>query len=242
MTKVSVAYLITQYPAVSHTFIASEIHALEAHGVTVQRFSVRAAAPDLPEDAHEERMRTTVVHDLRLMLVAVASGLWHVPLPMMRVLRQAVLPAHPATAGDRLARVGYVASALVVWRAMRRDLTRHVHVHFSNNACEIARMVCELGRPDQFTWSFTVHSFRMNGLDHTSAQDWPTRNQGRWGPLKEKVSSAAFVACISEDSKARLREIAPRTAPDKLVTVRMGFNPRLFTPGPAQPLTAQRFC
>ena len=38
-----VAYLVNQYPHVSHSFIRREIAALEAHGVAVARFSVRPA-------------------------------------------------------------------------------------------------------------------------------------------------------------------------------------------------------
>ena len=38
---VKVAYLVNQYPAVSHSFIRREIVALEARGVTVERFSIR---------------------------------------------------------------------------------------------------------------------------------------------------------------------------------------------------------
>ena len=34
-----VAYLVNQYPHVSHSFIRREILALEAHGVTVERFT-----------------------------------------------------------------------------------------------------------------------------------------------------------------------------------------------------------
>jgi hypothetical protein len=36
-----VAYLVNQYPHVSHSFIRREIIALEAQGLTVERFSIR---------------------------------------------------------------------------------------------------------------------------------------------------------------------------------------------------------
>jgi colanic acid/amylovoran biosynthesis glycosyltransferase len=38
-----VAYLVSQYPALSHTFIEREIAALRAGGVEVSTFSVRPA-------------------------------------------------------------------------------------------------------------------------------------------------------------------------------------------------------
>ena len=36
----TVAYLCSEYPRVSHSFIRREIRALEAHGVAVERFSI----------------------------------------------------------------------------------------------------------------------------------------------------------------------------------------------------------
>ena len=37
----NVAYLVNQYPHVSHSFIRREIAALEVQGITIQRFSIR---------------------------------------------------------------------------------------------------------------------------------------------------------------------------------------------------------
>ena len=36
-----IAYLVNQYPTTSHSFIRREIHALEAQGVEVLRFSIQ---------------------------------------------------------------------------------------------------------------------------------------------------------------------------------------------------------
>ena len=52
----SVAYLINQYPKVSHSFIRTEIRALEEQGVTVERFAVRpVGGPELGLGASGER-------------------------------------------------------------------------------------------------------------------------------------------------------------------------------------------
>ena len=56
MTDLRVAYLINQYPAVSHSFIRREIAALERAGVAVQRYALRGwDAPVV--DAQDERER-----------------------------------------------------------------------------------------------------------------------------------------------------------------------------------------
>ena len=40
-----IAYLVSQYPAASHTFIRREIHALRARGATIDSFSIRQPSP-----------------------------------------------------------------------------------------------------------------------------------------------------------------------------------------------------
>ena len=54
-----VAYLINQYPKVSHSFIRREILALEQQGVEVQRFALRGWADELvdPADVAERDTR-----------------------------------------------------------------------------------------------------------------------------------------------------------------------------------------
>ena len=58
------AYLVNQYPHVSHSFIRREILALEALGVAVQRFTVRRSTENLVDPADQsEQQRTSVLLD-----------------------------------------------------------------------------------------------------------------------------------------------------------------------------------
>ena len=59
-----IAYLVNQYPKVSHTFIRREIQALEALGVEVVRYSVRRVEEPLKDPADlAEQEKTRVVLD-----------------------------------------------------------------------------------------------------------------------------------------------------------------------------------
>ena len=61
-TTLHVAYLVNQYPAVSHTFIKREIQALERRGVRVSRFALRGWQDELVDaDDRAERERTRYV-------------------------------------------------------------------------------------------------------------------------------------------------------------------------------------
>src|SRR5436190_20239869 len=54
-----IAYLINQYPKVSHSFIRREILALERRGVAVQRFAMRGwEGPLADEEDLSERRKT----------------------------------------------------------------------------------------------------------------------------------------------------------------------------------------
>ena len=57
-----IAYLISEYPKVSHSFIRREIVALERLGVEVQRFAIRGPSDGSPDAADiQERRRTRYV-------------------------------------------------------------------------------------------------------------------------------------------------------------------------------------
>src|SRR4051812_10145259 len=64
------AYLVNQYPQTSHSFIRREIAALEARGLSVQRFSIRSGREALV-DAQDraEAGRTRVVLEAGALLV-----------------------------------------------------------------------------------------------------------------------------------------------------------------------------
>ena len=70
-----IAYLTSYYPAVSHTFIRREVHALREHGVDVETFSIKGpwatdamSGPDLDEVRTTRsilaRRRSAVARDL----------------------------------------------------------------------------------------------------------------------------------------------------------------------------------
>src|SRR4051794_7813818 len=56
-----IAYLVGRYPAISHTFIAREVHALRGRGLEVETFSIWPTEPAqlLTSEDREEARRTT---------------------------------------------------------------------------------------------------------------------------------------------------------------------------------------
>src|SRR5262249_22790751 len=96
-----VAYLINQYPKVSHTFIRREILALERQGFEIMRISIRGWALDLVDCADvEERERTQYVLRSGWLAIAAAVLVCCVQRPA-RLLRALVLATHLGWRAER---------------------------------------------------------------------------------------------------------------------------------------------
>src|SRR5262249_46712192 len=111
-----IAYLVNQYPTVTHTFIRREILALERRGVEIMRISLREWDSELLDAENQlERQRTRyVLHD----------GVWALVIALARTL---------FTQPGRLLR----ALALALRMARHRDRPLPVHLAYLAEACRI---------------------------------------------------------------------------------------------------------
>lgn len=212
-----VAYLVNQYPKVSHSFIRREILALEAMGVTVLRIASRGWSDTLVDEAdHEERRRTQyLLRDGMGLLVALARALLASPVRLLRAARLALRMARmsPRRAAVHLA---YLAQACRLRELLRREGVSHVHAHFGTNPAEIAMLCAELGGPP---FSFTVHG--------PEEFDAPAGLH-----LGEKIERAAFVAAVSSFGRSQLYRCVPHAHWAKVKVVRCGIDQRFAEPAP----------
>src|SRR5580765_6670712 len=84
-TALRIAYLVSEYPKVSHSFVRREIQALEARGHSVLRLAIRRGTTVDPAD-REEASLTTACLDLPLLRIVllVASAVARRPLAALR--------------------------------------------------------------------------------------------------------------------------------------------------------------
>jgi colanic acid/amylovoran biosynthesis glycosyltransferase len=151
-----IAYLINQYPMVSHIFIRREILALERRGVEVTRIALRGWDGDLfNEEDHLERERTRYVlrEGAFALLLALARMLVTRPVRLMQAV---VLARRMGRRAERPLPVhlAYLAEACRIEPWLRATGVEHVHAHFGTNSAEVAMLVRALGGPP---WSFTIH-------------------------------------------------------------------------------------
>lgn len=221
-----VAYLINQYPTVSHSFIRREILALERLGFEVVRIALRGWDSELrdPEDRLErERTRYVLRDGTSALLVAVMRMLFMRPLHLARAL---ALAARMSRRAERPLPVHlvYVAEACRIEPWLRAARVQHVHAHFGTNSAEVAMLVQTLGGPQ---WSFTVHG----------PEEFDKR---QFVGLAEKIRHCAFVAAISSYGRSQLYRFAERSQWPKVQVVHCGLEPAFHNVPTTPPPTARR--
>ena len=223
---VAVAYLAAQYPRTSQSFIRREVQALRTLGMHVETFAIRAADPaDLLSSSDRGEAATTMaIRPTTLSQIArvhVKAAFRH-PRAYLATLARGWRAAPPIRRG-RLYQCFYFAEAIVLWDGMRRRALRHVHAHFANVACDVARLTVAFGTAagrEPWSWSFTMH-----GPTEFFAVE-------RFG-LVSKIEQASLVVCISEFCRSQLMVLVAPEHWGKLEVVHCGLDPAEFVPCPS---------
>lgn len=216
-TSTRIAYLVSRYPAVSHTFILNEVRALKAKGFEIDVASVNP--PDRGEDAMttfeiEAAKNTYYIKQQGVTgaLKAHAHGL-NSPLSYFRGLMYAL-----SLGGWNIKRVifgfFYFTEALMVAQWMKSAGHSHLHVHFATAAANIGLI---LRKFHSCTLSFTVH-----GPDEF--YDAP----GQW--LEEKIAAVDFLICIGRFARSQIMKLSSGSLWSKFEICPLGVDPEFFVP------------
>jgi colanic acid/amylovoran biosynthesis glycosyltransferase len=230
MTKTAplrIAYLINQYPKVSHSFIRREIHALEQQGVQVARYALRGWADELadPLDVQErQHVRYVVQGGVAALLWAMLRVAVQRPAAFARTLLLSMQLARGALRG-RLHHVAYVAEACWLWLDLKQQPVEHLHAHFGTNTTLVALLLRRLGGPP---YSFTVHG--PEEFDAPGALK-----------LREKAADAAFVVAISSYGRGQLMRWLHPGDGAKVKVVHCGLGSDSFPEAPPVAAASRRF-
>ena len=141
--KLRIAYLTTEYPKVSHTFIRREILELERRGHQVLRLAIRGAGGAVADAADRDEAQRTIVC-LNLPKVRMLGSIVRVqsrnPLRWLRGLTKNWRMSRASERG-LLRHLAYLYEASVLLRICERENINHVHVHFGTNSAAVARLM-----------------------------------------------------------------------------------------------------
>ena len=221
-----IGYLVSQYPAPSHTFIRREIDALRRRGVEVETLSIRRAE-SLSEGDRTDEARTFYV--LRPPWLALAGSLAATfarnPVRWCSTLLATLRHRLP---GSRalLKSLAYFVEAMRLAPELRRRGVTHLHDHFANAASHVGMAAARyLG----IGWSLSLH-----GLGDVDGPTTPL--------LQEKVAAARFAACVSYYLRAQAMRLTDPILWDRFHLVRCGIEvarlprPERRPPRPGEPV------
>lgn len=220
----TIAYLVNQYPKVSHSFIRREIVGVEAMGIRVARFSIRSLESELVDEVDKlEQELTQVV--LGIGKVGLLLALIRVAITRpVRFLSAFWLMLQVGRHSERgiLRHFAYLAEACVLLRWFSDAGIAHVHAHFGTNSTTVAMLCHVLGGPP---YSFTVHGPEEFDKVQTIS-------------LTEKINRAAFVVAVSSFGKSQLYRWCEREHWAKIHVVHCGVD-KLFLKQPHVPIPDQ---
>ena len=217
---ITIAYLVNQYPKVSHSFIRREIAAVEASGIRVMRFSIRSCDAELVDTADKQELEKTRIV-LGVGIAGLLFGLLRIfvlkPLELLQALWLTLKLGWDSEAGV-VKHLAYLAEACVLLQWFAEAGVSHVHAHFGTNSTTVAMLCRVLGGPP---YSFTVHG--PEEFDKVKAI-----------ALSEKIERAAHVVTISSFSKSQLYRWCSPQQWSKIHVVHCGVDTGFLT----QPATS----
>ncbi|MGY4626703.1 glycosyltransferase [Bradyrhizobium sp. USDA 4486] len=220
------AYIISEYPKISHSFVRREILAFERRGWTVLRYAARGWKDHVvdPADVAEQKITTYVLKQgfARLLLATVAIGASR-PLQWFRT---ALLAARMMRHSDRPAVLHLIYFIEACWlaRQLLNEEIGHLHAHFGTNPAEVAMLVGEIsGIP----FSFTVHG----------PEEF---DRARGIHLAEKIRRSRFVVAISSYGRSQLFRLVDYPEWSKFEVVHCGVDALFTTQAPEISANSQR--
>jgi len=213
IAPVRLAYLLSRYPAVSHTFLLNEIRALRKLNFEIATASINACDRLLSsrrgvEKAEEEATFYVKGAGVRQALWAFADALVRNPLGFLQGLMFVI------RLGGSGIRCFYFIEALLVGKWMRERGLSHLHAHFGGPVSTVAMIAA---RTFSLTMSLTIH-----GPDEFY--------DVRKFYLAQKIETASFVLCIGTFARSQLMMLSPVSQWDKLLVSPLGVDPDKFVP------------
>jgi len=209
------AYLLSRYPAVSHTFFLQEVEGLKRSGAVIETASINlpdrewSALTAVEREAAEKTFYIKAQRPPEI-LGKLISILFLRPGVFLRGLK-AALRMEPGHIPHTCYALFYLAEAILLGDWMRRRELTHLHVHFSGPVASVGLIASVAWK---FPYSMTVHGpdefFDQTGM-----------------ALAQKIQGARFVICISDYCRSQLMRLLPPEAWKKLHVVRLGIAPAL---------------
>jgi colanic acid/amylovoran biosynthesis glycosyltransferase len=208
---IPIAYLSSQLPCATETFVYREVLALQSRGWTVHAASLHQPATMTEPTLAELARSTTVVYESGFQTTLTSALLELIKHPLRSIgtlaksIGDAISPGEPTPNSIRAKLPLQALVGIGLAGKLRQKSVRHLHCHFAHAPASVGMYAAmQLGIP----FSFTGHA---NDLFQRRAL------------LSRKLERAAFIACISRWHEQFYRLAAPHATPSYQV-IRCGVD------------------
>ncbi|HEX3470420.1 MAG TPA: glycosyltransferase [Silvibacterium sp.] len=216
--KKRIAYFLSQYPAVPHTFFLNEILGLRSLDFEIETASVNPpdrSLSQLPSVEAEEAHRTYYlkrIHAWKAFCI-LATVTFVRPGVILHGLKAAVSLGNWGLY-RKLYAFFYMIEAILLGHWMHKRGLHHLHAHFGGPVSTVAMIAAEAW---QFDYSLTIH-----GPEEFYEVDLCY--------LRRKIERAKFIFCISDFCRSQLMKCCDPALWDKIHVVRLGVDLEEFRP------------
>lgn len=212
-----IAYIMSQFPTLTETFVLYEMLAIEDEGARVELYPLRyQRGPKMHAEAVGWLARSHVEPYLSWSLAS--AHLHFLARRPIRYLTTLLLLLWRTWGSTRyfVGALAFFPKAVSFARRMAADRVDHLHAHFASHPAAVAWVIHRLsGIP----FSFTAHGSDLHRDRHM---------------LKDKVAEAAFVVAISNYNRGVILDECGPSAGAKVVVIHCGVDVRVFRPDSAR--------
>jgi colanic acid/amylovoran biosynthesis glycosyltransferase len=214
------AYLVSEYPAISHTFVLREVKNLRIANFEIWPASINSPYQPVAAMAADDRAEAATTFYIKK-VGAMGAARSHLrtllkrPIAYFRGLGFALSLGGPDLR-ELLYSIFYFIEAVILGDWMEEHELSHVHVHFANPASTVAMISSQVFAVG---FSFTVH-----GPD----EFYDVRGQH----LSEKIEKASFVLCIGYFARSQLMKVSPMSNWSKFELAPLGVDLAVFDKRP----------
>lgn len=216
--KLRIVYLLSRYPAVSHTFFLKEILGLRKLGLEILTASINLpdrSMHDLPANEAEEARSTYYLKGSSFWkaLLLLAHIVLRHPLIVLRGIKSTWnLPTWDLH--QRAYTFFYLVEALLLGRWLRQNDMHHLHVHFGGSVATVGLLTSQ-------TWNIP-YSLTVHGPEEFY--------DVQLSYLPPKFAGAKFICCISEFCRSQVMKYCDPAHWDKIHVARLGVDLQEFSP------------
>jgi len=213
----TIGYLVSEYPARSHTFIRRELAAVRKQGIAIEVFAIRR--PDqaslISNDERQDYETTWSIlpTSLKALLITHGSLFWANPKAYLKTLWRSQCHRNPGLKNSLWGLFHFIEAIQLAKQLQARNI-QHLHVHFANAGASIG-LLCH--SYSGITWSMTLHG----ACDF----EFPA------GPLlAEKLRSVTFANCASYYGRSQALRVLEPNDWSKIFVPRCGIPYDLLPP------------